>query len=300
MRVLITGGSGQLGRALRAVYAGAHEVFAPGRDELDLADAGRVRRAVAGAAPDLIVHAGAATDVDGCEARVEEAFLVNAFGARLLALEAAARDIPLVYVSTNYVFDGAKPPGQAYHEWDRTGPISVYGHSKLGGEEEVRALAPRHFIVRTAWLYAAEGRNFVHTMLRLADAATGPLRGVADQWGQPTYAADLAVGIAALTRAGVYGTYHLTNVGACTWHEWAREIFRLAGRDVAIEPIPGAAFRRAATPPANGVLANVAAAALGVTLPDWRDGLRRCLAEMGQLAAGPREGRTQDSGLRTQ
>ncbi|HEX5506210.1 MAG TPA: dTDP-4-dehydrorhamnose reductase [Thermomicrobiales bacterium] len=299
MRVLITGGSGQLGRALRAVYAGAHEVYAPGRDGLDLADAGRVHRAVAVAAPDLIVHAGAATDVDGCEARVEEAFLVNAFGARLLALEAAARDIPLVYVSTNYVFDGAKPPGQAYHEWDRTGPLSVYGRSKLGGEEEVRALAPRHFIVRTAWLYAAEGRNFVHTMLRLADAATGPLRGVADQWGQPTYAADLAVGIAALTRAGVYGTYHLTNAGACTWHEWARELFRLAGREVAIEPIPGAAFRRAATPPANGVLANWAAAALGVTLPDWRDGLRRCLAEMGRLG-GRTQRRTQDSGLRTQ
>ncbi|HET8631251.1 MAG TPA: dTDP-4-dehydrorhamnose reductase [Thermomicrobiales bacterium] len=286
MRVLITGGSGQLGRALQAVYAGTHEVCAPGRDKLDLADPERVRAVAAAAAPDLIVHAGAATDVDGCESRVEEAFLVNAFSARLLALEAAARDIPLVYVSTNYVFDGAKPPGETYREWDATRPISVYGRSKLGGEVEVRAHAPRHLIVRTAWLYAAEGRNFVHTMLRLADNATGPLRGVADQWGQPTYAADLAAGIAALARVGVDGTYHLTNAGACTWYDWARELFRLAGREVAIEPIPGAAFRRAATPPANGVLANVAAAALGVTLPDWRDGLRRCLAEMGRLAAG--------------
>ena len=135
MRLLITGGRGQLGRALRAARAGRDDVYAPGRDELDLTDPEGVRAAVADFAPDLIVHAGALTDVDGCETRVEEAFRINAFGARVLALLAAARDLPLVYVSTNYVFDGARPNGEAYHEWDRPAPLSVYGLSKLAGEE---------------------------------------------------------------------------------------------------------------------------------------------------------------------
>lgn len=283
MRLLITGGAGQVGRALQAVHAGRGEVYAPGSRELDVTDLERMHAAVTEFAPELIVHAGALTDVDGCESRVEEAFRVNAFGTRSLALLAAARNVPLVYLSTNFVFDGAKPLGEAYHEWDHPGPLSVYAHSKLAGEDEVRRHAPRHLIVRTSQVYAAEGRNFVRTMLRLADEGRTPLRIVADQSGQPTYAADLAKALLKLARTQAWGTYHLTNGGACTWHEWAVEIFRLAGRAVTVEPIAAREFTRAATVPANGVLANWAAAALGVTLPDWRDGLRRCLAEMGEL-----------------
>ncbi len=282
MRILITGGGGQLGRALAAAYASAAEVRAPGRAELDIADPARVRATVAGFRPDLILNAGALTDVDGCETRHWDAFRANAFGPRVLALAAAEHGTPLVHISTNFVFDGVKPPGETYHEWDPPAPLSVYGRSKLAGEEEVRRHAPRHVIVRTALVYAPEGRNFVRTMLRLA-GQDAPVRGVADQWGQPTYAADLAVGIKALAATGVCGTYHLTNEGACTYREWAEAIFQLAGRAIAVEPIPAAAFRRAAAIPANGVLTNWAAAALGVTLPDWRDGLRRCLAEMGEL-----------------
>ncbi len=285
MRVLITGGRGQLGRALVAVYDGAAEIHAPGRAELDVTDWAGTRSVVAAFGPDLIVHAGAITDVDGCEGRPEEAFRTNALGTRHLAILAGERDVPLVYVSTNYVFDGRKPPGQAYHEWDSSAPLSVYGWSKLAGEEETRRHARRHYIVRTAQVYAARGRKFVQTMLRLADEGRTTIGGVADQWGQPTYAADLAGGLAALARTGAWGTYHLTNAGSCTWHEWAREIFRLTGRPVTVEPIPAATFQRPATPPANGVLANWAAAALGVALPDWRDGLCRCLAEMGELRA---------------
>jgi len=285
MRVLITGGRGQLGRALAAAYGGEHEVRAPGRDELDVTDMSSARETVDHTAPDLIVHAAALTDVDGCEGRPDDAFRTNALSARWFALLAAEREVPIVYVSTNYVFDGRKPPGEAYREWDATGPISVYGASKLGGEEEVRRLARRHYIVRTSQLYAAEGRKFVQTMLRLADEGRTTLQGVADQWGQPTFATDLATGIVALGQTGAWGTYHLTNAGSCTWAEWAEEIFRLAGLPVAVEPIPGAAFRRAATPPANGVLANLAGADLGIALPGWRDGLRRCLAEMGRLPA---------------
>ncbi len=285
-RVLITGGQGQLGRALAATYVGAATVAAPGRADLDVTDRENVERAVERYAPDLIVHAAAATDVDGCESDIAGTYRINALGARLLALAAGDRDIPLIYVSTNYVFDGRKPAGEAYHEWDAVGPLSVYGHAKLAGEEETRHHARRHYIVRTAQVYAAQGRKFVQTMLRLADSGKDPIGCVADQLGQPTYATDLATGIAALARTGVWGTYHLTNSGSGTWADWASEIFRLSGRAVTVEPIPASTFQRPATPPTNGVMHNWAAAALGVTLPDWRDGVRRCLAEMGELREG--------------
>lgn len=281
--ILITGGRGQLGRALAARYAGAGEVAALGHAELDVTDRAGVEAAVERIAPSLIIHAAAATDVDRCEREPEFAFRLNTLATRYLAAAAGDRDIPFVYVSTNYVFPGDKPPGEAYHEWDATGPLSVYGAAKLAGEEETRRYARRHLIVRTANVYAAQGRKFVQVMLRLADEGRASVGGVADQWGQPTYATDLAGGIAALAETGAWGTYHLTNAGSCTWAEWAVEIFRLAGRRVTVEPIPAATFKRDATPPANGVLANVAAAALGVALPDWRDGLRRCLGEMGEV-----------------
>ncbi len=283
--ILITGGQGQLGRALAAAYAGTATVVALGRDALDVTDRAQVEAVFARVAPTLVIHAAAATDVDRCEREPEFAFRLNTLATRYLAAAAGDRDLPFVYVSTNYVFDGQKPPGTAYHEWDAPAPLSSYGHSKLAGEEETRRHARRHLIVRTAQVYAAQGRKFVQTMLRLADSGNAVVKCVADQWGQPTYATDLARGIAALAATDAWGTYHLTNAGSCTWAEWAVEIFRLSGRQVAVESIPAAAFRRDATPPANGVLTNVAAAALGVALPDWRDGLRRCLAEMDELSA---------------
>jgi len=285
-RVLITGGHGQLGRALAATYAGTATVAAPGRAELDVTDRDSVARAIERSAPELIIHTAAATDVDGCESDIVGTYRINALGARLLAAAAGDRDIPFVYVSSNYVFDGWKPAGEAYHEWDAVAPLSVYGHSKLAGEEETRRHARRHYIVRTAQVYAAQGRKFVQTMLRLADSGKDPIGCVADQWGQPTYATDLAAGIAALARTGAWGTYHLTNSGSGTWADWAGEIFRLSGRTVTVEPIPASTFQRPATPPTNGVMHNWAAAALGITLPDWRDGVRRCLAEMGELREG--------------
>lgn len=286
-RILITGGQGQLGRALAQRYAAeAEAVAAPSHAELDVTNPASVRAAIDRFAPTLIIHAAAATDVDRCEREPAWAAALNAEGTRNLAALAGERDIPLVYVSTNYVFDGTKPAGEAYAETDPTGPLSVYGRTKLAGEEATRQLAPRHQIVRTAQVYAAQGRKFVHTMLGLADAGKTTIGGVADQWGQPTYAVDLATGIVALAATEAWGTYHLTNAGACTWADWATEIFRLSGRNVTVEPIPAATFKRDATPPANGVLHNQAAAALGITLPDWRDGLRRCLAEMGELRVG--------------
>ncbi len=283
-QVLITGGKGQLGRALARTYrARGMTVAAPGRAALDVIDPVGLRLAIERVAPALLIHAAAATDVDRCEREPDWAEALNAAGTRNVALLAGERDIPLVYVSTNYVFDGRKAPGNAYAEDDPTGPLSVYGRTKLAGEEEVRRLAPRSQIVRTAQVYAAQGRKFVHVMLGLADGGKTTIGGVADQWGQPTYASDLATAIAALADTATWGTYHLTNSGSGTWADWASEIFRLSGRAVTVAPIPAATFKRDATPPTNGVLHNHRAAALGVTLPDWRDGLRRCLAEMGEL-----------------
>lgn len=289
-RILITGGSGQLGSALRDLYADSAELSSPSHAELDLTDVVSARQVLQAVRPSLVIHAGAATNVDACESDPAEAFRVNALSTRHLAQLTALHDIPLVYVSTNYVFDGTKD--DAYFEWDATRPINVYGWSKLGGELEVERHARRYTIVRTSWLYGhgAGHRNFVRTMLRLAENAGPALRVVSDQVAQPTYATDLAAAIRALVATRDYGHYHLTNTGACSWYEWAMEVFRLAGRDVAIEPILAAEFPRPAAPPRNGMLANVAAASLGITLPEWRDGLRRCLASMGELP-GDRQAR---------
>lgn len=291
-RILITGGTGQLGSALRDLYAEGAELTAPSRAELDLTDVLSARQVLQDVRPSLVIHAGAATDVDACETDPAQAFRVNALSTRHLAQLTTLHDIPLVYVSTNYVFDGTK--GDPYFEWDATRPINVYGWSKLGGEQEVERHARRYTIVRTARLYGhgTGHRNFVRTMLRLAEDTASPLRVVSDQVAQPTYATDLAVAIRSLVATRGYGHYHLTNTGACSWYEWATEIFRLTGRDVAIEPIVGAEFPRPAAPPSNGVLANVAAASLGITLPDWRDGLRRCLASMGELPSEQHAGRS--------
>ena len=274
MRVLITGGSGQLGRALARLAPPGHDVVALGSAECDVAERQSVLAATARYQPELIIHAAAWTDVDGCERDPGRARLVNGEGTVHVA--AAANDLgaALVYLSTNYVFDG--DASEPYAEDAEPRPLSVYGASKLAGERVVRELVPNHTIVRTAMLYDERGRNFVNTMLRLA-AERVSLVGVADQVGNPTYAGDLAAAIWRLATTPADGTYHLTNAGVASWYEWALELLRLAGSDTPIEPVPASAFPRAATPPRNGALANNRAAALGVTLPDWRDALGRCL-----------------------
>lgn len=274
-RVAITGASGQLGRALVAFGHDAWEIDALSGGDVDLRDWRAVRDRLGRFGPDLVVHAGAATDVDRCEREPDWAYAVNALGTRHVARAAALVHAELVYVSTNYVFDGAQDA--PYHEFDAPRPISVYGASKLAGEHEARAATPRCFVVRTSWLYAEEGRNFVNTMRRLM--ATQPiLRVVADQTGNPTYAADLAAAIDQIVERGPYGTYHAVNAGVTSWHGWACEIARLDGCcDHAIEPIPAAEYQRAAAPPPNGALVSLALPGLGVALPDWRDALRRCL-----------------------
>ncbi len=272
MRILITGHKGQLGRALQAVLA-EHTLAGCDLPEQDITDRTAIGATISGFAPDLVIHTAAWTDVDGCARDPEKAYLVNAIGTQNVALACAACSAAMLYVSTNEVFDGTAQ--EPYREWDAPRPINPYGKSKNAGEWFVRHLLNRFYIVRTAWVYAPGGRNFPHRILQLADTQ-GALRVVADEVGNPTYAPDLAAGIAALIQTGAYGIYHLTNAGYCSRYEFACEILRLSGREhVPVEPIALADFQRASTPPCFAPLANTAAAALGITLRPWQEALKK-------------------------
>jgi dTDP-4-dehydrorhamnose reductase len=280
MKLLVTGGTGQLGRALTRLGSNQFEIVALGSSELDVSNYKAVRVVTSEIRPDLVVHAGAMTDVDGCERDVASAYRINGLGSQNVAAVTAADGIPIVYISTNFVFNGESD--RPYTEFDIPDPISVYGASKLAGERAVQSLNPQHYIVRTAMVYDESGRNFVNSMLRLTSKLP-KLTVVNDQFGNPTYAGDLAAGLIQLIEEPAYGIYHLTNTGTASWFEWARKVFELANIDTPMLPIPASQFERAATPPVNGALDNLSAAALGITLPDWQDALGRCLNRRNEL-----------------
>lgn len=274
MRILITGGKGQLGADLEKELAGpgGHEVISLGRDRLDVTRPEQVREAVEAARPEVIVHAAAYTHVDGCELDPDRAYLVNALGARNAAVAAAKVKAKLVYISTDYVFDGQKQT--PYTEFDAPAPLSVYGKSKLAGEKCVAAFSGRFFIVRTAWLYGRGGTNFVKTMLKLA-AAQPEVAVVNDQVGTPTFTEDLARFIGALIQTELYGIYHASNNGACSWFDFAQAVFKLAGLAPGrVKPISTAELNRPAPRPAYSVLDNYCLKLQG--LPDlhpWEEAL---------------------------
>lgn len=274
-RVTITGATGQLGRALLAGHPHDWEIDAL-TSETDVCDWRAIRDRVARFQPDLVIHGAAATDVDRCEREPDWAFAVNALGTRHIARATALVDAELVYVSTNYVFDGVQ--ATPYHEFDDPNPINVYGASKLAGEREARVASERCHIVRTAMVYAEEGRNFVTTMRRLMETQA-QVRVVSDQYGNPTYAGDLAAAIMTLVERAPYGVYHVVNSGVTSWHGWAVAIRDAIGASgVEIVPIPASQFRRDAEPPAHGALRSLTLAGLGIELPDWREALARCLS----------------------
>ncbi|HMQ32125.1 MAG TPA: dTDP-4-dehydrorhamnose reductase [Chloroflexaceae bacterium] len=279
MRIAITGARGQLGAALCGAFGPGHEVVPLGHDALELAAPAAVGQIVATGA-DLVIHAAAYTNVDGCARDPELAYRVNGLGTRYMALACRRLDAPLVYISTNEVFagDGARP----YFEYDQTGPVNAYGRSKLAGELAVRELLDRFYIVRVAWLFGGE-RNFVRTVLRLAAAPPpGGLRMVVDEVGSPTYAPDVADAVARLVDTGdFFGTYHFVNGGAASRHGFARAILDAAGRaEVPIEPTKLADYRRDSTPPPYAPLANLSGAAIGIALRPWQEALAAYLARL--------------------
>lgn len=266
MRVLITGAAGQVGRELVATFEadGHHEVIAADRSILDITDRDAVLGVITTNRPDAIVHPAAWTAVDACESDPDRAYAANALATRFIADGARRVGAPVYYVSTDYVFDGTKDG--AYQEWDATSPQSVYGASKLAGERE---LDPGSAVIRTSWVCGFHGANMVKTILRLSQSHD-QLSFVDDQVGHPTFADDLAVAIKRLVIDRRPGTFHITNQGALSWYEFAREVLEISGQDPdRVSPIATADLQpaRPAPRPANSVLDNAALRLSGLPLP---------------------------------
>jgi dTDP-4-dehydrorhamnose reductase len=283
MKILITGSKGQLGQELAEVLPErGHEVVALSRNELDIADADAVELAVETHSPGLVVNAAAYTNVDGCETETDLAYSVNALGPRNLAQVCERRRCELLHVSTNYVFDGEDD--RPYEPFDPPNPISAYGRTKLAGEEYVKHLMERWYVVRSAGVYG-RGHNFVRTMLRLG-AQREVLKVKDDEFISPTYARDLAEGIAEVVEAGSYGLFHLANAGSCSWYEFTQEIFRLAGVEVELIPIPSLDYPLPAARPANGLLSSLGSP----ELRHWREALADYLEQEAVLSDGAAQG----------
>jgi dTDP-4-dehydrorhamnose reductase len=278
MRIAITGANGQLGRDLCATLALAHDLIPLDHATLELGDPAAVEQLVATNA-ELVIHPAAYTNVDGCARDPGLAYRINGLGAQYVALACRKLNAPLVYISTNEVFAGSA--NTPYVEYAATGPINAYGWSKWAGEQVVRELLDRFYIVRVAWLFGGE-RNFVRTVLRIAaNPPESGLRMVADEVGSPTYTPDVAAAIMQLIKQPFYGTYHFVNSGACSRYEFAREILDQAGYGaVPIAPIALADYKRDSTPPPYTPLANVAGAALGITFRSWQEALAAYLASL--------------------
>jgi dTDP-4-dehydrorhamnose reductase len=287
MKILVTGAAGRLGGKLLTVLAErGHEVI--GADivgesvkHLDIGDFETTRQWVGDLKPDIVVHPAGWTDVDGCAKDPDKAIAINGFGTQHVALAAANIGVAVLYVSTNEVFDGKS--GRPYREYDVTNPINPYAYSKWVGERALVNINPKHYIVRTAWLFAHGGKNFIQAILNAAQAGKR-LRVVSDEIGNPTYNDDLAEAISKLVETGRYGIYHMVNEGACSRYEFARYFLDKTGyKDTATEKISAAAWPRASVPPAYGSLINQAGKHIGITLRPWQEAVDDFLAKEGLL-----------------
>lgn len=275
MKILVTGSKGQLGIDLMASLTGRYDVCGYSRDEMDITDIDCTVKKVRELNPDIIINCGAYTKVDDCEKNVDLAYKVNGLGPRNLAVAALETNSRLLHISTDFVFDGKK--NQPYIEFDNPNPLSVYGKSKLAGENMIREICPRHYILRTSWLYGKSGNNFVKTMLRLAETRD-TIKVVDDQIGTPTYTMDLVRAIGMLIATDAYGTYHATNNGQCSWNEFARRIFEISGRNVEVLPISSEEFGSPAKRPKYSVLRNyMLEMQFGYNIRDWEDALMEFL-----------------------
>lgn len=288
IKVLVTGSAGQLGQdVILLLNQQGYEVMGCDRMEMDISDLDRCLEVIGAFYPDVVIHCAAHTAVDVAETDVDAAYLINGVGTRNVTVAAEKVGAKLVYISTDYVFDGNSE--QPYHEYDNTNPQSIYGKSKRAGEVLVQSLSSRYFIVRTSWVYGKYGHNFVKTMLKLGQEKP-QLQVVHDQKGSPTYTVDLARFLLDLIQTEKYGVYHASNSGACTWYEFAEAIFveahEILGLTFPVELLPCSTeqFPRPAPRPSNSVMEHLAIRTNGFKeIRHWREGLRDFLLEMREV-----------------
>ncbi|MDH2881571.1 dTDP-4-dehydrorhamnose reductase [Bacillus cytotoxicus] len=272
MKVLVTGAKGQLGQdILRLLENSPWEVFGFGREELDITDKEQVNNRVFTIQPNIIIHTAAYTQVDQAESDEQTAFKVNGEGTKYMAQAAEKIGAKFCYISTDYVFDGTK--NEPYKIDDQTNPQTVYGKSKLAGEQYTQKYCSKYFIVRTSWVFGLYGNNFVKTMLHLATDKE-KLGVVHDQIGAPTYTNDLARFIVELVQSNKYGVYHASNSGVCSWYEFAKEIFKQANINITVNPLSTEEFPRPATRPKYSVLDKGMIQQNGFNeFPHWKEAL---------------------------
>ncbi|PKL66226.1 MAG: dTDP-4-dehydrorhamnose reductase [Methanobacteriales archaeon HGW-Methanobacteriales-1] len=253
MKVLIIGSEGMLGHDLVEILSKENEISTTTIDTLDITDIEKTIETVKNINPDVVVHAAAFTDVNESETKKDLAYKVNGIGTRNVAVACKESNSALVYICTDYVFDGEK--GISYQEYDQTNPLSIYGKTKLQGETYIRDILSKFYIVRTSWLYGYHGPNFVTTMFKLAETMD-TISVVNDQIGSPTYTLDLAIAISKLIKKPTYGIYHITNSGECSWYEYAKEIFEMAGITIEVKPVSTEEYPQPAPRPKYSVLEN--------------------------------------------
>lgn len=276
MKILVTGVKGQLGYdVVQEGESRGLEMFGTDVDNMDITDAGQVKRVIEEYKPDAVIHCAAYTAVDAAEDNQELCRKINVDGTRNIAEVCKDMDIPMMYFSTDYIFDGQGE--NFWKEDDPKKPLNVYGQTKYEGELAVQELAEKYFILRISWVFGVNGNNFIKTMLRV-----GPQRGevgvVADQIGSPTYTYDLAKLVIDMIQTDKYGAYHVTNEGICSWYEFACEIFKQAGLDVKVNPLTTAEYPAKAARPFNSRMSKDKLINAGFDmLPSWQDALKRYL-----------------------
>ncbi|BDH79821.1 MAG TPA: dTDP-4-dehydrorhamnose reductase [Methanothermobacter sp.] len=272
MRIFITGATGMLGNDLVKVLSDDHKIITKRVEITSLED---IVDFICNSKPDAIIHTAAFTDVDAAESAKDKAYKVNVIGTRNVTLAASKVKAPIIYISTDYIFDGEKSEG--YYEFDKPNPINFYGLTKYLGEVCVRNLTNKFYIVRTSWLFGEHGRNFVKTILELAEE-NEKIQVVDDQIGSPTYTLDLAEAIRELIKKPAYGIYHITNSGHCSWYEFAKEVFKEAEINIKLEAVSSNEFKRPARRPKCSILKNYNWKMEGFpTLRDYRVALKEYL-----------------------